>query len=58
MRELSIVQGVDQSVRCPVRELTIRELAYPRVVQLPTGRLRLSLELEFTEGEPDIRVPF
>jgi len=26
---------VDQSARCPVRELAIRELAYPRVVQLP-----------------------
>jgi len=27
---------VDQSARCPVRELAIRELAYPRVVQLPS----------------------
>jgi len=26
---------VDQSARCPVRELAIHELAYPRVVQLP-----------------------
>ena len=34
MRELSSPQ-VDQSARCPVRELAIRELAYPRVVQLP-----------------------
>jgi len=25
--------GVDQSVRRPVRELAIRELVYPRVVQ-------------------------
>ena len=28
---------VVQSAICPVRELAIRELAYPRVVQLPTG---------------------
>ena len=34
MRELSSPR-VDQSARCPVRELAIRELAYPRVVQLP-----------------------
>jgi len=34
MRELSSPQ-VDQSARCKVRELAIRELAYPRVVQLP-----------------------
>jgi len=27
---------VDQSARCPVREFAIRELAHPRVVQLPT----------------------
>ena len=27
---------IDQSARCPVRELAIRELAYPRVVQLPS----------------------
>jgi len=26
---------VVQSATCPVRELAIRELAYPRVVQLP-----------------------
>jgi len=26
---------VDQSARCSVGELAIRELAYPRVVQLP-----------------------
>jgi len=26
---------VDQSARCPVRQLAIRKLAYPRVVQLP-----------------------
>jgi len=35
VRELSSPR-VDQSARCPVRELAIRELAYPRVVQLPT----------------------
>jgi len=29
---------VDQSARCPVCELTIRELAYPRVVKLPPHR--------------------
>jgi len=34
VRELSSPQ-VDQSARCPVRELAIRELAYPRVVHLP-----------------------
>jgi len=34
VRELSSPR-VDQSARCPVRELAIRELAYPRVVQLP-----------------------
>ena len=34
-RELSSPR-VDQSARCPVRELAIRELAYPRVVQLPS----------------------
>ena len=44
MHELSSPR-VDQSARCPVRELAIRELAYPRVVQLPfpTG--------EATQGE-------
>ena len=35
MRELSSPR-VDQSARCPVRELAIRELAYPRVIQLPS----------------------
>ena len=30
---------VDQSAKCPVRELAIRELAYPRVVQLPYEHL-------------------
>ena len=34
VRELSSPR-VDQSARCPVRKLAIRELAYPRVVQLP-----------------------
>ena len=34
VRELSSPR-VDQSARYPVRELAIRELAYPRVVQLP-----------------------
>jgi len=34
VRELSSPL-VDQSTRCPVSELAIRELAYPRVVQLP-----------------------
>ena len=34
VRDLSSPR-VDQSARCPVRELAIRELAYPRVVQLP-----------------------
>ena len=34
VRELSS-PIVDRSARCPVRELAIRELAYPRVVQLP-----------------------
>jgi len=34
VRELSSLR-VDQSARCPVGELAIRELAYPRVVQLP-----------------------
>jgi len=34
VRELSSPR-VDQSARCPVRELAVRELAYPRVVQLP-----------------------
>jgi len=34
-RELSSLR-VDQSARCPVRELAILELAYLRVVQLPT----------------------
>jgi len=34
IRELSSPL-VDQSARCPVRELAICELAYPRVVQLP-----------------------
>ena len=29
---------VVQSATCPVRELAIRELAYPRVVQLPCKR--------------------
>jgi len=29
---------VDQSARCPVHELAIRKLAYPRVVQLPSKR--------------------
>ena len=29
--------GVVQSATCPVRELAIRKLAYPRVVQLPNG---------------------
>ena len=43
MRELSSPR-VDQSVRCPVRELAIRELAYPRVVQLPD---RLGLLISF-----------
>jgi len=38
VRELSSPR-VDQSARCPVRELAIRELAYPRVVQLPLRRL-------------------
>jgi len=33
-RELSSPR-LDQSARCPVRELAIRDLAYPRVVQLP-----------------------
>ena len=33
-RELSSPRA-DQSARCPVRELAIRELEYPRVVQLP-----------------------
>jgi len=28
---------VVQSATCPVRELAVRELAYPRVVQLPPG---------------------
>ena len=37
VRDLSSPQ-VDQSARCPVRELAIRELAYPRVVQLPPMR--------------------
>jgi len=36
VRELSSPR-VDQSASCPVRELAIRELAYPRVVQLPCG---------------------
>ena len=27
--------GICETARCPVRELAIRELAYPRVVQLP-----------------------
>ena len=27
--------GIRETARCPVRELAIRELAYPRVVQLP-----------------------
>jgi len=31
---------VDQPARCPVRELAIRELAYPRVVQLPLYRVK------------------
>jgi len=35
VRELSSPR-VDQSARCPVRELAISELAYPRVVQLPS----------------------
>ena len=30
---------VDQSSKCPVRELAIRELEYPRVVQLPLEQL-------------------
>ena len=34
IRELSSPRLV-QSARCPVRELAIRELVYPRVVQLP-----------------------
>jgi len=34
MRDLSSPR-VDQSARCPVRELAISELTYPRVVQLP-----------------------
>jgi len=34
VRELSSPR-VDQSARCPVRELAVHELAYPRVVQLP-----------------------
>ena len=34
MRELSSPR-VDQSASCPVRQLAIHELAYPRVVQLP-----------------------
>ena len=43
MRELSSPR-VDQSARCPVRELAIRELAYPRVVQLSPylGRVELT----------------
>jgi len=28
--------GICETASCPVRELAIRELAYPRVVQLPT----------------------
>jgi len=34
IRELSS-PPVDQSVRCPVRELAIRELTYPRVSSNP-----------------------
>jgi len=33
VRDLSSTR-VDQSARCPVRELAIRELAYPRVVSV------------------------
>jgi len=48
IRELTIVRElsslrVEQSARCPVRELAIRELAYPRVVQLPLILLSISL---------------
>jgi len=38
VRELSSPR-VDQSARCPVRELAIRELAYPQVVQLPVAQV-------------------
>ena len=37
VRELSSPL-VDQSTRCPDREVAIRELAYPQVVHLPTYR--------------------
>ena len=34
--------GICESASCPVRELAIRELAYPRVVQLPPRSTRSS----------------
>jgi len=30
-----LFDGICETASCPVRELAIRELAYPRVVQLP-----------------------
>ena len=41
MRELSSPL-VDQSARCPVRELEIRKLVNPRVVQLPIAGMAVN----------------
>jgi len=47
-RELSSPQ-VDQSTRCPIRELAFRKLAYPRVVQLPSHALKICSQHKATK---------
>ena len=57
VRDLSSPR-VDQSARCSVRELAIRELAYPRVVQLPYCSLVQWLKsLHSVEIKMDDNVP-
>ena len=55
MRELSTLR-VDQSARCPVRELVIRELAYLRVVQLPLAAPRITLWMTAKEVNSTVQV--
>ena len=54
MRELSSPR-VDQSASRPVRELAIRELAYPRVVQLPRTAIDAHAFDFLTAGSPSSR---
>jgi len=49
MHELSSPR-VDQSARCPVRELAIRELAYLRVVQLPSSLTPVKSRMVYLSG--------